>query len=91
MRKPKSNMLFRLTKTQKRALYNCNVGVGTLAYKMGHNQLHMVDFFVTPKGELRRVGDGKPVTLELIGLNEDQGAEPSNWDVCVLELETKIK
>jgi hypothetical protein len=66
--------LVKSTKTQRNALLQCHPGVGFIVYKTRHNETCELEFYLDPKGQMRRVADGKPLTLE-VGYLDDYDEE----------------
>lgn len=68
-------MSAKISKAQFRELNGCHVGVGFLMLKTRANEVMRVDFYTSPKGELRRVANGKPL-LPITIVDEDKEGNP---------------
>lgn len=55
----------RLTKAQRKNLFDCHVGVGVLAYKSAADTITETEFYVDPKNRICYIGNGRPVEIEL--------------------------
>lgn len=58
----------KLTKTQKRQLFNSHNGVGFIAVKQTDNEINQIEFFVNARNEVCIINDNLPA--DKIDLNQ---------------------
>jgi hypothetical protein len=65
------NKVNKQTKAQYKNLLQCGNGAGVLHYKSANNCVTSLEFYISPKGQLCYAMTGKPITLQVTDLLDD--------------------